>query len=109
MKKNYFEHETSSRFVDGVLKKDTKWQWLIDYIEENFDFDEVDNKLSFINDQVATYSQIYKYFIKIVVIDNFELYSKKNIINEIIQLALFYNDKIILEDIEYKNKSNFFK
>jgi len=109
MKKNYFEHEISSRFVDGVLKKDTKWQWLIDYIEENFDFDEVDNKLSFINDQVATYSQIYKYFIKIVVIDNFELYSKKNIINEIIQLALFYNDKIILEDIEYKNKSNFFK
>ena len=34
MKKNYFEHEISSRFVDGVLKKDTKWQWLIDYIEE---------------------------------------------------------------------------
>ena len=56
MKKNYFEHELSSRFVDGVLKKDTKWQWLIDYIEENFDFDETEAN-------IETFKQIARKYI----------------------------------------------
>ena len=39
--KNYFEHEIKAKFIEGILNKNQEWQWLIDYIEAEFELSDI--------------------------------------------------------------------
>lgn len=45
--KNYFEHKEQVKYVDGLLTNNHEWQWIIEYIEENFTLDDVGNWAEF--------------------------------------------------------------
>lgn len=37
---NYFDHEENVKFVDGILEYSQEWQWLFDYIDKRYVFEE---------------------------------------------------------------------
>ena len=45
--KYYFEHKEQVKYVDGLLTNNHEWQWIIEYIEENFTLDDVSNWAEF--------------------------------------------------------------
>ena len=45
--KYYFEHKEPVKDVDGLLTNNHEWQWIIEYIEENFTLDDVSNWAEF--------------------------------------------------------------
>ncbi|MHB1154598.1 MAG: hypothetical protein ACYC00_20005 [Eubacteriales bacterium] len=65
MAKNYFEHETQVKYVEGLLSNSDQWQWLIEYIENNFQVKtEIDSFESFTN-CFRTIHEVYFHLIKI--------------------------------------------
>lgn len=62
---NYFEHEEQVKYVDGLLAKSQEWQWLIEYIEENFTLDDVSNWDEF-QTQDRNLREVLLHFVKIV-------------------------------------------
>ena len=45
--KNYLEHETEVKYVDGILAKSQEWQWLIEIIENDYDLDDISTYTEF--------------------------------------------------------------
>ena len=43
MKKNYIEHEVKVKLMDSILNNDRDYQWFLDYLENNFDYDDIDS------------------------------------------------------------------
>lgn len=37
---NYFDHEENVKFVDGILEYSQEWQWLFDYIDKRYVFEQ---------------------------------------------------------------------
>ena len=59
---NYFEHEQKVRYVEGILSKSLDWDWLINYIEQNFS---VDLTINAFDDFFRVYTEIadvFRYF-----------------------------------------------
>lgn len=45
--KNYLEHETEVKYVDGILAKSQDWLWFIEIIENSFDLDDISTYTEF--------------------------------------------------------------
>ena len=41
MKKNYIEHEVKVKLMDSILNNEKDYQWFLEYLEINFDNDDV--------------------------------------------------------------------
>ena len=62
---NYFEHEYDVKFVDGLLGHSQEWQWIIDYIEERYTFNEVKTWEKFISESYSLRDLVQR-FVKIL-------------------------------------------
>ena len=98
--KNYFEHEISVKYIDGLMIKSQEWEWLINYIEENF---EIDFSINSIDDFMKRFSQISEIFQKFNSINEY-LESFVPIstcwIKNLYDLSLYYVGKKEYEDLE---------
>ena len=63
--KNYFEHKEQVKYVDGLLTNNHEWQWIIEYIEENFTLDDVSNWAEF-QTRDQNLREVLLHFVKIV-------------------------------------------
>lgn len=96
MAKNYLEHEIKVKYIDGVLRQSTDWQWFITHIEETYDICEIDSMESFWLQYRNTY-EIYTYFIKILETDIRAVSFKNPIVEEVFTIAQFFMGKLLLE------------
>ena len=102
MKKNYIDHDIKVKYIDGILAHDREWQWLVDYIEENFDLEDINSWFYFfeLNNRMK---DIYSYFIRIVeVIEGDDLEFSNSLLREVYLIAKFYVGKISKEDVTLK-------
>lgn len=90
---NYFDHEENVKFVDGILEYSQEWQWLFDYIDKRYVFEEpkswnefVSNSYS-IRELIVSFEKIRNVCAKEWIINN-------SIIKEGWELAKFYNGRI---------------
>ena len=108
MIKNYVEHEVKVKLMDSILSNDKDYQWFIDYIENNFDNDDIDSWENFENRYVS-FSKIIDYFSKIQKIEDKELKTDIVLLKDIILISRFKLDLITWSKLSIKVQSNFGK
>ena len=108
MKKNYIEHEVKVKLMDSILNNDGDYQWFLDYIENNFDNDDIDSWENFENRYVS-FSKIIDYFSKIQKIEDKELKTDFVLLKDIILISRFKLDLITWSQLSIKVQSNFGK
>lgn len=108
MKKNYIEHEVKVKLMDSILNNDINYQWFLDYLENNFDYDDIDSWEDFENRYVS-FSKIFDYFSKIQKIENGELKTNIVLLKDIILISKFNLDLITWSQLSNKVQSNFGK
>lgn len=95
------EKAIRERFIFGLLKKDIDWQWIVDYIEQNYKNDQILDWKEWkyaVPEPITIFSNIIKKIPKIKIDSVF----KTKEIYEMFQIALFINSKLSWE--EAKNK-----
>ena len=88
--KNYIEHEQRVAYVDGLLAHSQEWNWLITYIETEFD---VNFSMSGFKDFDSIYRQIgdvLQMLIKVNEIMKGRLVIHQPWLKEIYTLSLYY-------------------
>ena len=108
MKKNYIEHEVKVKLMDSILNNDRDYQWFLDYLENNFDNDDIDSWEDFENKYVS-FSKIFDYFSKIQKIEKGELKTNIVLLKDIILISRFNLDLITWSQLSNKVQSNFGK
>ena len=108
MKKNYIEHEVKVKLMDSILNNDRDYQWFLDYLENNFDNDDIDSWEDFENRYVS-FSKIIDYFSKIQKIEDEEMKTDIVLLKDIILISRFKLDLITWPQLSIKVQSNFGK
>lgn len=108
MKKNYIEHEVKVKLMDSILNNDRDYHWFLDYLENNFDNDDIDSWEDFENRYVS-FSKIIDYFSKIQKIEDEELKTNIVLLKDIILISRFNLDLITWSQLSNKVQSNFGK
>ena len=108
MKKNYIEHDIRVRYIDGILSQSKDWQWLVDYIEANYDFDDVDSWSMFIK-RHKNLRSLYECFVKILSNDIDKTNLSFQILREIYIVAMYFNGKVDSDEAIAECKSNYAK
>jgi hypothetical protein len=108
MKKNYIEHEVKVKLMDSILSNDKDYQWFIDYLETNFDIDDVDSWESF-ESRYLSFSKVFDYISKIQKNKNEEIKTNIVLLKDIILISKFNLDLITWSQLSNKVQSNFGK
>mgnify|MGYP000975742358 FL=1 len=94
--------------MDSILNNDRDYQWFLDYLENNFDNDDIDSWEDFENKYVS-FSKIFDYFSKIQKIEKGELKTNIVLLKDIILISRFNLDLITWSQLSNKVQSNFGK
>lgn len=108
MKKNYIEHEVKVKLMDSILNNDRDYHWFLDYLENNFDNDDIDSWEDFENRYVS-FSKIIDYLSKIQKIEDEEMKTDIVLLKDIILISRFKLDLITWSQLSIKVQSNFGK
>ena len=101
--KNFFDHEQKVKYIDGVLAKSQDWDWLIEYIENNF---EVDFSLTAFSDFMKVFSKIsdiFRYFNSINEYFEDKFNISKQWLYQINELSLYYLGKKNYDELDLNN------
>ena len=104
--KNYLEHNDEVKYVDGLLENSQEWDWFIELVESNFDFEDINDWPSYRGSHL---NQIFTKCIKILEVYKGELSVKDSILLEIVNIAKFYLGIIAVEDCKKIINSNYSK
>lgn len=107
-KNNYIEHEIKVKYADAILAQWQDWNWFIEYIESNFDLDDVKSWKEF-ETKNNILSDILSKFIRIAEIKDIKINIKNNILQEQYFLAKYYINKLPFDEINSLIKSNYSK
>lgn len=108
--KKYIEHDVKVKYHDGLFDHSKNWQWFIDEIENNYDFEECE--INNWNDYSKTYrdiSDLYECLIKIHGLGNIKLKFTKEWLKKLNFISLIYNKKKSIKEVWSKLNDNFFK
>lgn len=86
--RNYLEHEEEVTFVDGILAKSQDWQWFVDYVEDNFELDDIQTYSDFQNKN-SPLRKILGNFIKILEVCDKEWTFKTPMLNDLFYIAKY--------------------
>ena len=100
---NYFEHEQRVKYIDGVLSRSQDWEWLINYIEENFSVELTVNSFNDFKKVFSKIKDIFNYFISINQFVNKELRINQEWLEKIYEFSLYYIGKIQYEQLQLNN------
>lgn len=104
--KNYFEHKEQVKYVDGLLTNNHEWQWIIEYIEENFTLDDVGNWAEF-QTRDQNLREVLLHFVKIVEVCRTIPKIKNRVCMDLYILAKYYNGIIEQEECKSCIKTEF--
>lgn len=90
MGKNYFEHDVQVKYVENLLANSNDWQWLIDYIENNF---EIDLCINTFNEFMPKYKLIKDVFAHLIKLNDCEVNFSKKWLEDIFTIVKVYNGK----------------
>ena len=108
MKKNYIEHEVKVKLMDSILNNEKDYQWFLEYLEINFDNDDVDSWESF-EGRYIYISSVYHYFTKIQKIESGELKTDIAFLQDIILISRFDVDLLTWSQLSIEVQTNFGK
>ena len=86
--KNYLEHETEVKYVDGILAKSQDWQWLIEIIENDYDLDDIFSYAEF-QQKNGPIRRLLGNFLKILEVSDKKLDISKPVLNDTYNVARF--------------------
>ena len=86
--KNYLEHETEVKYVDGILAKSQDWQWLIEIIENDYDLDDISSYAEF-QQKNGPIRRLLGNFLKILEVSEKKLEISKPVLNDTYNVARF--------------------
>ena len=98
--KNYFDHKTKVKFIDGILEKSTDWQWIIGIMERDFDFKPVNSWSEFLVNY-RNLGDVYSCLLRIHSLSDINIgitFSKKWLEN-IDLIARMYNEKMAVDKV----------
>ena len=96
--RNYIEHEVLVRYQEGILSQSQDWQWFIDYVEENYDWEDISTYKEYLNR--TEYEKLYGNFIRIIEITDNNFLFRNRILEEIWIIAKFYCNKYGLKELK---------
>lgn len=100
--KNYFEHEIQSKYVEGILNKNIEWNWIIEYIENEFDGEfNVDSFQKF----RTSYGKIHEVLMHLIKINEIttDLAISKEWLKDIDMLSKYYLNKLEFNELHINN------
>lgn len=100
---NYFEHEQKVKYIDGVLAKSQDWDWLIEYIENNFTVNFAMKRFDDFNTIFADIADVFRYFNTINEYIDDELKINKQWLRSINELSLYYVGKKNYQELNLNN------
>lgn len=100
---NYFEHEQKVKYIDGILAKSQDWDWLIEYIENNFEIDFSMNSFDSFRSIYFEIDDIFGYFNSINEYINNELDINEQWLYSIYELSLYYVGRKNYNDLNLSN------
>ena len=86
--KNYLEHETEVKYVDGILAKSQDWQWLIEIIENDYDLDDISSYAEF-QQKNGPIRRLLGNFLKVLEVSDKKLEISKPVLNDTYNVARF--------------------
>ncbi len=86
--KNYLEHETEVKYVDGILAKSQDWQWLIEIIENDYDLEDISSYAEF-QQKNGPIRRLLGNFLKILEVSDKKLEISKPVLNDTYNVARF--------------------
>ena len=97
--KHYIEHETKVKYVEGILNKSQEWNWFIDYIKENFEFDYKITSYEDFRNHFNDIKAVFTCLIKINGICDLKITSNDNL-SVLNNISKYYLSKIDYEDVK---------
>ena len=98
-KKNYLDHEIQVKFLDQYYEKKTYWQWFIDIVQEEFDYDDVASWNEFESRWISL-SQVFTYLIKILEIGNYHINISEAMLADLFHIAKYYQGETDNKSVE---------
>ena len=86
---NYLTHEVKVRVSEGIVAKDNNWQWFIDYIEENYNLEDIRNFDEFEQRKSSIFDILF-YFYKILNVCKIECHFKSQLLSEIFRITRYH-------------------
>ena len=96
--RNYIKHEILVKYQEGILSQSKDWQWFIDYVEENYDFEDISTYKEYLNRN--EYEKLYGNFTRIIDIADSNFVFKNRLLEEIWIIAKFYCNKYDLNELK---------
>ncbi len=106
--KNYIEHEIKVKFLDEYYAKNTEWTWFIEYVEENFETEDIHSWNEF-NDRHRHLQDVYLFFMKIIEVSEQNICSENVVVKDIFHVARFGGGKNNVDTTIQAVKSNYGK
>lgn len=86
---NYLTHEVKVRVSEGIVTKDNNWQWFIDYIEENYNLEDIRNFDEFEQRKSSIFDILF-YFYQILNVCKIECHFKSQLLSEIFRITRYH-------------------
>jgi hypothetical protein len=90
---NYLTHEVKVKVSEGIVTKDNNWQWFIDYIEENYNLEDIRNFDEFEQRKSSIFDILF-YFYKILNVCKIECHFKSQLLSEIFRITRYHFGEI---------------
>ena len=92
-KNDYIEHEVKIQLMDCILEHNQEYQWFVDYVENNFNLDDVSSWLEF-NAKFWKLRDVYSIFIKIFNLKPNLISVKTDLLTDLLKIAQFFIGKL---------------
>lgn len=103
--KNYLEHDTEVKYVDGILAKSQEWQWFIEIIENDYDLDDIFTYTEF-QQKNAPLIRLMGNFLKILEVSDKQLVISKPVLSDIYNISRFSIGAMSVDSVIEKIATN---
>ena len=88
-KKNYLEHDTKVRIIDGIISHDNNWDWLISSIVDDYNLNDIDSWSAFVT-KYNYIKELYSFFIRIIESCELDIKTENSLISDLIIIARYF-------------------
>jgi len=108
VKKNYFEHDITVRFMDQYYAKGKDWQWFIDVVEKDFEFEDIVSWEDYVH-KCCLWLQAYSFVEKIIEVGYEQIDINVLIVKDMVSVALFRQGVISVDEVMGRLTTNYGK
>ena len=104
--KNYIEHDIRVKYIDGLLSHSQDWGWFVQYIEQNYDLEDITSWSEFRSTYIRL-SDVYSSFVKISEISDIPIKPKSVLLADILKIASFFIGRLDKRECNENITTNF--